>query len=269
MTTMAILALLAVNALVTVLCFVLLWLVSLVIKDVSFVDSWWALGLVLIAWVSFMNASPDSPHAGILIALCTIWGLRLGLFLLWRWLKQGADRRYRAIIGKAQSRGWSFASASFFLVFALQAPLQFIISLPVQLGQTTANIDPGPLAFIGMALALFGITFESIGDAQLARFRANPANAGKVMRSGLWYYTRHPNYFGDACVWWGLFFVAADTGPVGLWSLPGPLLITFLLTRVSGMPTVENHLRKSRLDYDDYVSRTSAFIPWPPKAARA
>lgn len=263
---MAILALLTVNALVTVVCFIALWILSLIIKDVSFIDSWWALGLVVIAGVSFMNTSPNSPHAGIIFVLCTIWGLRLGLYLLWRWWSEGADRRYKAIIGKAQAKGWSFAMASLLLVFALQAPLQFIVSLPVQLGQTTADVTPGPLAYVGMFLAIFGITFESIGDGQLVRFRRNPENKGKVMRTGLWRYTRHPNYFGDACVWWGLFFVAVDAGPIGWFALPGPLLITFLLTRVSGVPTTEGHLKRSRPDYEDYVRRTSSFIPWPPKS---
>jgi steroid 5-alpha reductase family enzyme len=262
---MEIAALLVVNAVITVLCFLALWLVSLRLKDVSFIDSWWALGLVVTAWVSFMNA-PGSPHAVALVALCTVWGLRLGLYLLWRWRSHGVDRRYAAILGKAQARrGWSFAWASLVMVFALQAPLQWIVSLPVQLGAMGTVPALGVLAWCGIALCVAGVLFESIGDWQLVRFRADPANAGKVLDTGLWRYTRHPNYFGDACVWWGLWLIAAEAG-FGLWSLPGPVLMTYLLTSLSGVPTVEGHLAKSKTGYADYVRRTSGFIPLPPRA---
>jgi steroid 5-alpha reductase family enzyme len=115
-------------------------------------------------------------------------------------------------------------------------------------------------------MALAGIAFETIGDFQLVRFRADPANAGKVMERGLWRYTRHPNYFGDAMTWWGLWLIAADHG-WGLWTAPGPLLITFLLTRWSGVPTVEGRMRRRKPDYAAYAARTSAFIPWPPRRA--
>ena len=261
---MVIAALLFVNALVTALCFFVLWLIALRVKDVSFIDSWWALGLVVTAWVSHMNA-PGSPHATALVALCTIWGLRLGLYLLWRWRAHGVDRRYAAILGKAQSRrGWSFAWASLILVFALQAPLQWIVSLPVQLGQMGGTQLLGALAWVGIALAIGGVAFETIGDWQLTRFRADPANNGKVLDTGLWRYTRHPNYFGDACVWWGLWLIAADAG-FAVWSLPGPVLMTYLLTSLSGVPTVEGHLNRTKPDYDAYVRRTSGFIPLPPK----
>ncbi|MBP6013570.1 MAG: DUF1295 domain-containing protein [Alphaproteobacteria bacterium] len=262
---MVIAAVLFVNALVTALCFLALWLVSLRLKDVSFIDSWWALGLVVTAWVSFMNA-PGSPHATALTALCMVWGLRLGLYLLWRWRQHGPDRRYVAILGKAQARrGWSFGWAALVMVFALQAPLQWLVSLPVQLGQMGHAQTLGTLAWAGIALAVIGIAFESIGDWQLTSFRANPANAGKVLDTGLWRYTRHPNYFGDACVWWGLYLIAADAG-FAAWSLPGPVLMTYLLTQLSGVPTVEGHLKRSKPGYEEYVRRTSGFIPLPPRA---
>ncbi len=263
---MTILALLFVNALTTALCFFVLWLVACRLKDASFIDSWWALGIVVTAWISFMNSRSGSAHATALTILCTVWGARLGSYLLWRWLSQGKDRRYASLLGKAQSRkGWSFAKASFWLVFALQAPLQFVVSLPVQIGQMAPPSSLGLLAWIGVAICLTGIAFETIGDWQLTHFRANPANANRVMDRGLWRYTRHPNYFGDACVWWGLFLVAADTG-VGAWSLPGPILITILLVKISGIPTVEAHMSKHRDGYNDYVRRTSSFIPSLPRA---
>jgi steroid 5-alpha reductase family enzyme len=260
---MNITTLLAINASVTALCFIALWLVSLRLKDVSFIDAWWALGLVVIAVVSFVN-SPRGSHALLLTVLCAAWGLRLGLYLLWRWRQTGPDRRYVKILARSQAQGWSFAAAALIFVFALQAPLQFIVSLPVQLGQLSPHTDLGALAWTGAALALFGIVFESIGDWQLTRFRANAANAGKVLDTGLWRYTRHPNYFGDACVWWGLWLIAADAG-FGAWTLPGPVLITYLLTSLSGVPTVEGHMRRSRPEYEAYIARTSGFIPLPPK----
>ena len=259
---------LAVNAAVSALAFGLLWLVGLRTRDPSFVDSWWALGMVLTAGVTFVvTGGGGDPHRWLLTGLCAAWGLRLGGYLLWRWRRQGPDRRYAAMLAAAKAeRGWGYGLASLLLVFALQAPLQFLVSLPVQLGQLAPGGPLGPLAWAGAALAGLGIAFESVGDWQLVRFKADPANAGQVLQSGLWRYTRHPNYFGDACVWWGLYLVAAETG-VGAWALPGPLLLTLLLTRWSGVPTVEGAMRGKRPGYEAYVARTSAFIPLPPKRA--
>jgi steroid 5-alpha reductase family enzyme len=204
-----------------------------------------------------------------LTLLCTVWGLRLGIYLIWRWRKQGPDRRYNTMMGKAQSeRGWGYAKASLLLVFALQMPLQFVVCLPVQLGQIVPAVALGPLGLVGAALAVVGIVFESLGDWQLVRFKADPANAGKVLDTGLWRYTRHPNYFGDCCVWWGLYLIAAETG-LGAWALPGPILITFLLTKWSGMPTVEGRMRRKRPEYEAYVQRTSGFVPMLPKKVGA
>ncbi|QUD88798.1 DUF1295 domain-containing protein [Phenylobacterium montanum] len=263
---MATLQLLAENLGVTLVCFLILWRIGVAIRDVTFVDSWWAFGMVVLAWASFFETGPASPRKLVLVALCTAWGLRLGTYLLLRWRGHGPDRRYKTMLGKAEAeRGWGFAKASLLLVFALQAPLQFVVCLPVQLGQ----LDPapamlGPLGWAGAGFALIGLIFESVGDWQLSRFKADPTNQGKVMDRGLWRYTRHPNYFGDACLWWGLWLIAAETR-AGLWALPGPILITFLLTRFSGVPTVEGRMRRSRPDYEAYVRRTSGFIPWPPK----
>jgi steroid 5-alpha reductase family enzyme len=257
---------LVVNAAVSAVCFLGLWLLSIRLRDPSFVDGWWALGMVVFAWTTFLIAGNRGPHAIALVGLCTIWGLRLGLYLLWRWRSHGPDRRYATLLGKAKAeRGWSFAKASLLMVFALQAPLQFVVSLPVQLGQASVAGDLGPLAWIGVGLALVGVAFESIGDHQLTRFKADPANAGRVLDTGLWRYTRHPNYFGDACVWWGLYLIAAETGWVGVAALPGPLLITVLLTKWSGAPTIEGRMRRKRPDYEAYIARTSGFIPLPPK----
>lgn len=263
---MLVIELLLLNALVVAVCFAGLWLLSIRIKDVSFVDAWWALGMVVIAGSSYLFAGRGEAHALALTLLCAVWGLRLGLYLLWRWRQHGPDRRYVTMLGKAQSeRGWGFGKSALLLVFALQAPLQFVVCLPVQLGQLGLSNQLGLLAYAGIALAVIGIAFETIGDAQLVQFKANPDNRDKVLDTGLWRYTRHPNYFGDACVWWGLWLIAAETGLIGMASVVGPILITFLLTRWSGVPTVEGRLKRKRPGYEDYVRRTSSFIPLPPK----
>ncbi|MGA0604011.1 DUF1295 domain-containing protein [Caulobacter sp. KR2-114] len=260
--------LLVINAGVSAACFLALWGIGVALKDVTFVDAWWAFGMLVLALSSYLVTWPASPHKFALVCLTAAWSLRLGFHLLWRWRTQGKDRRYVTMLGKAQSeRGWGFAKASLLLVFALQAPLQFIVALPVQLGQLAPDdARLGPVGVAGVAVACLGLLFEAVGDWQLARFKADPANKGQVMDRGLWRFTRHPNYFGDACVWWGLFLIGLETR-YGIWAIPGPILITFLLTRWSGVPTVEGRLRRTRPGYEEYVARTSGFIPWFPKKA--
>lgn len=246
----------------------ILWAICLRLKDVTPVDSWWALGMVVLAISTFVQAPGPMPRKALMLGLCAAWGLRLGGHLLARWRSHGPDRRYRTMLGKAESeRGWGFAKASLLLVFLLQAPLQFIVALPVQLGQIAPQpATLGPLAWAGAALALVGLAFETIGDAQLNAFRKDPANKGKVLATGLWRYTRHPNYFGDACVWWGLFLIGAET-TLGLFAVVGSVLLTFTLMKWSGAPTVENRMRRTKPDYEDYIRRTSGFVPWFPKKA--
>lgn len=261
---MSIFAILAVNAAVSAIAFLALWAVSLKIRDVSFIDAWWGPSMALLAWSTLLQR-PLTPHGLLLTGLCTLWATRLGGYLLWRWRKHGADRRYVSMLAHAEkTRGWGFATTALVLVFSMQAALGFVVALPVQLGQQTGAL--GPWAFAGAALAMVGILFETLGDWQLTRFKADPANAGQVMDRGLWRYTRHPNYFGDACVWWGLYLIAAETG-IGAWSLPGPVLMTVLLTRWSGVPTTEGRMRKSKPGYEAYMARTSGFLPWFPKKA--
>jgi steroid 5-alpha reductase family enzyme len=264
---MQVFALLLTNAVIIVVCTLALWRLSVRLKDVSFIDAWWPTGMVIVAAASYVQTGAAGPHAVLLTVLSALWGLRLALYLFSRWRRNGPDRRYTEMLEKADhERGWSFAKASLLLVFALQAPLQLIVCLPVQLGQITPTLDLGRLAVFGAALAAVGIAFEAVGDWQLAAFKRNPESRGKVMDRGLWRYTRHPNYFGEACLWWGLYLIAAETG-LGAWSLPGPILITVLLVKGSGVPTVEGHLKASRPGYEDYVRRTSGFIPWFPKKA--
>ena len=243
-----------------------LWLLALRLKDVSFVDGVWPLGMLLLAVATWPRTDGDPLRKGLLVGLCALWAVRLAWHLLKRWRGHGADGRYTAIVeGQEKSKGWSFGKTALLFVFLPQAALAWLTCLPVQLGQITATPSVGVIGWIGAGLALFGLVFEAVGDAQLAAFKKTAAK-GAVMDQGLWRYTRHPNYFGDACVWWGLWLIAAETTP-GLFAVVGPLFLTFTLTRWSGIGISEAASKKSRPGYEAYVKRTSAFVPWPPKKA--
>ena len=256
---------LATNAAILAVVMFALWAYCVRIRDVSVIDSFWPFGMVLLAGTSFAIVGGTGTRFAVLFGLTAIWGLRLAIHLFTRWQAHGVDPRYAAILGRLmEKRGWSFAKASFLQVFLMQYVLLFIVCLPAQLGQLDGSPELGLRAWAGVALALIGILFETIGDAQLTAFRNNPASAGKVLDTGLWRYTRHPNYFGDVCAWWGIWLVAAE-GVLGYASIIGPLLITFLLTRVSGVPMLEHRLKKNRPGYEEYLRRTSSFFPLPPK----
>ena len=237
------------------------WLVSLARKDASIVDIVWGLGFVVVAWAVFATTDGNHTRRILLVAMTMIWGLRLATHLFLRNRGKGEDHRYQAM---RRRYGERFAVVSLYLVFGLQGVLMWIVSLPVQLGQTREAPDVGVIAGVGIAVWAFGMYFEAVGDWQLARFKRDPANAGKVMDRGLWRYTRHPNYFGDACVWWGIALVAAETG-IGAIGLVGALVMTVLLRRVSGVTLLERSLVKRRPGYEDYVERTSPFLPRRPR----
>jgi steroid 5-alpha reductase family enzyme len=265
-----VLILLACNIALAFGLMIALWLVGLKTRDVTYVDAFWALNMVFIAIGTWLWTPEGDPlRKALLVGLCALWGVRLGGYLLWRWRSHGPDRRYQSMLGKAEAKqGKSFARASLTMVFMTQAPMLFIVCLPVQLGQIAGSPPVGVIAWIGAALALVGVAFESIGDWQLTRFRQNPANAGQVLDTGLWRYTRHPNYFGDACVWWGLWLIGAETLP-GLFAIVGPVLLTWTLIKWSGVPTTETRMRKTRPDYEAYIRRTSGFLPMPPRKGLA
>lgn len=257
------------NLAVLMAVLMLLWQLAVAIKDVSFIDVVWAYGMVGLALFSAwrVGAPGDLSATGWLLAgLTSLWGLRLGTHLLLRWRRLGRDPRYDRILGGAMEKnGWSFAFASLVIVFLLQGPLLWFVSLPAQVGIfASGGQGIAPLAWAGAALALTGIAFETIGDAQLEAFRKDPANKGQVMDKGLWRYTRHPNYFGDALTWWGIWLVSASTG-AGLWTIASPILLTWMLNKWSGAPILEKGLKKTRPGYADYVARTSGFLPWPPR----
>lgn len=246
---------------VSMLC---LWLVSIAIGDVSFIDSFWALGFVLVAVCSeyIFLPSGGGVSSKLLLAVTSLWGLRLGLFLFLRWRRDGADPRYVRLLEKAPGNKHLHSLRNIFL---LQGVMLWTVSLPVQLGMyADAGLAPGWISDAGLALAAIGFLFESIGDQQMATFRKDPANRGQVMNRGLWRYTRHPNYFGDTCVWWGLYLIALDAG-APWWTIVGPILLTWTLIKWSGAALLERRLKRSRPGYETYIAQTSSFIPWPPK----
>ena len=253
---------LLVAALVLVVLMVLTWVVSLLVHDASIVDIIWGAAFVVVTAVVAIAADGAGPRRVLLLVMVAAWGLRLSGYLAWRNLGHGEDYRYQAMRKKYGER---FGLISLVVVFGLQGVLVWVVSLPVQLAVSAEQpTGLGPLAFAGIVLWLVGLFFEGVGDLQLARFKADEANQGQVMDQGLWRYTRHPNYFGDFCVWWGIFLVAAETGP-GRFGVVGPLVMSFLLLRVSGVAMLEKTIGKRRPGYAEYVARTSAFFPRPPK----
>jgi steroid 5-alpha reductase family enzyme len=239
----------------------LLWLASLPLKNSSIVDIFWGTGFVIANWVYFALTPDGFPLRKWLIGiLITIWGLRLSLYILWRNWGKPEDFRYRAWREKAGSNWWWH---SFVRVFLLQGILLWLISTPLLAAQRSAK--PAhllPLDVLGVVVWAIGFFFESVGDFQLACFKANPANKRKVMDWGVWRYTRHPNYFGDSSQWWGYYLISAVAG--GWWTVFSPILMTLLLLRVSGVALLEKAL-ESRPGYKEYIERTSAFIPWFPR----
>lgn len=242
------------------------WVVSLFRRDASIVDIAWGLGFVILAWAAAAHAGFEAPRTALLLGMVSAWGLRLAIHLGRRNLREGEDRRYREM----RARIPRFALVSLVTVFALQGVAMWVVALPVTLALgDTGERALGLLGVAGVALWGIGLAFETTADAQLARFRANPAHAGLVMDRGLWRYSRHPNYFGDACAWWGIGLAAVEADVAAhAWTLVGPLLMTVLLMRVSGVPLLEPHLRASRPGYEAYARRTSAFVPLPPKRGR-
>jgi steroid 5-alpha reductase family enzyme len=247
---------------VTVAMFFALWLVSLPLRNVTYVDAYWGPGFAVIAWVAGSAADWEGWRGLLLASLASIWGLRLGIHLGARALREGhEDKRYAAMRAR---RGSGFWIQSLYIVFGLQAAIMWTVALPLQLVWLEPAAPFGWLDGTGLALFACGFFFELRADWELARFRRNPANAGKVLDTGLWALSRHPNYFGDACVWWS-FGVLGLAGGAPLWVLIGPALMTFLLRKVSGVPLMESGLMESRDGYDAYRARTSAFLPRPPK----
>lgn len=242
----------------SVAMFTLLWLVSLPLRNSSIVDIFWGPGFVVLAWLYLSIASgPPTARGIVACVLVSIWGLRLGGHIALRNAGHGEDFRYQAWRDQA---GRSFWWKSYFKVFLLQGITLWVVSAPLLLAQTgevpeTLTILDG----IGITLWLIGFSFESVADWQLLRFKRNPANRGRVLDSGLWSLSRHPNYFGEAVLWWGIGLIALSSG--GLLALFGPALLTFLLVKISGVAMLDKALVERRPGYAEYVRTVPAFLP--------
>ena len=246
------------------------WVISGIVGNASIVDLMWGLGFVLVAWTVYLRFGPEpgadsSNRLGPLLPtiLTTLWGLRLSAYLTWRNAGKGEDFRYRAM---REKQGTRFFAVSLLSVFGLQGLLMWVVSLPVQASVSRPAATAGFrwLAISGTVLWSIGFLFETIGDLQLARFRAASETGNTVMDRGLWRYTRHPNYFGDCCVWWGLYLFALDAGH--WWTIAGPAVMTALLTRYSGAGLLEKTIVDRRPGYREYMDKTSPFVPLPPRA---
>jgi steroid 5-alpha reductase family enzyme len=247
---------------VVVIFMTILWIASVFLKNASIVDPFWGMGFVLLAFYYYFQAGGWEMRKIILLVLVCVWGLRLSIYLAWRNWGKGEDFRYQQFRQKyGPQRYWWF---SFFQVFLLQGVLMWLISAPLLGAQYyKSHAALNILDIFGVLVWLIGIIFEAGGDIQLARFKANPQNKGKVLDTGLWKYTRHPNYFGDSCVWWGYGLICLAGGSY----IPvyGSILMTVLIIRVSGVFLLERSLTETKPEYREYIKKTSAFIPWPPK----
>jgi steroid 5-alpha reductase family enzyme len=235
------------------------WSVSVVRRDVSIVDSLWSLMILLALVVYLALLDAPGPRAYWLTALVAVWALRLAAHITLRNHGQPEDRRYQEIRRRNEPHFWA---KSLYLVFLLQGFLAWVICLPA-IAAVSGMAPPGPLDYVGAALWLTGMFFEVTGDYQLVRFLRSGPSRGAVLDSGLWRYTRHPNYFGEALIWWGIYAIAASAG--AWWTVFAPLLMTYLLLRVSGVALLEKDIAERRPAYRDYIRRTSAFFPWIPR----
>jgi steroid 5-alpha reductase family enzyme len=245
-------------ALVMVLVMILLWLLSVQLKNTSIVDAFWGTGFVVTTIVYYVTGAGDPTRKLVSLIMVAVWGLRLSIYLLLRNWGKGEDSRYQKIrAGFGESFWWK----SLYVVFGLQGVLILLVSLPLLAAQSSL-VPQGltVLDIIGIVVWGVGLFFESVGDWQLRQFKSNPANKGKVMNTGLWGITRHPNYFGDAMVWWGIFLVALST-PGGFITVVSPLIMTILLMRVSGVALLERNLKESKPGYEEYMKSVPAFFP--------
>jgi steroid 5-alpha reductase family enzyme len=251
------------NAIVVLAAMLALWIVATLRRDVSLVDIFWGPGFAVVAWLSMFNNPPHLSRDWLLTLLTTIWAGRLALYIAWRNWGKGEDRRYAAM---RDHHGRHFVWVSLLTVFGLQGLLLWLIALPMQISAALNLARPlGVLDYFGAALWLVGFIFEAGGDWQMARFQADPANKGRVMDKGFWRYTRHPNYFGDFCVWWGLYLIAAAGG--AWYTILSPLVMSGLLLKVSGVALLEQTIGERRPAYAQYARRTNAFFPGPPRDA--
>jgi steroid 5-alpha reductase family enzyme len=238
------------------------WIASMVKRDVSIVDSAWSLLILLAAIVYALELMPIGPRGLVALAITGAWSLRLCAHITVRNWGKPEDHRYREIRERNEPH---FQWKSLYLVFGLQGVLAWIVAMPL-LASLNASPALSSVDMVGIAMALSGVLIEAAADWQLTRFIADPANQGRVMDRGLWRFSRHPNYFGEFCVWWGLYMLALPAG--GGWTIVSPVLMTVLLLRVSGVSLLEKSIGERRPAYRDYVARTNAFFPGLPRNER-
>ncbi len=289
---------LGLSALALIICLTALWVISYRVKDASLVDIFWGAGFGIVAIVCALNSEVMTPYLWLLAAMPFIWAVRLSLYLAKRNLGHGEDKRYVAMKERAEKKGKTedqWRKGTLFSIYYGQGFLILLVSAPVWVAMATGNLPAGlnyggdliagdnwdtdrvtPIGFlavIGAILWLVGFLFEAIGDMQLAAFKAKhkdydgPLDDKPVLNTGLWKYTRHPNYFGNACMWWGIYIVAC-AAPWGWVTIFAPIVMTILLTRVSGRDLLERDMKK-RKAYRDYIENTSGFFPLPPKSKAA
>ncbi len=239
------------------------WFISVIKEDVSIVDSLWSLFFLVAATVFAIDAQPLSPRGWLVLTLVTLWALRLSIYITVRNWGESEDYRYQKI---RRNNEPGFVFKSIYIVFGLQALLAWIIALPL-LPAISSGPDLNWIDVLASVLWLVGFVFEAVGDYQLARFKRRTDSVGRVLDSGLWRYTRHPNYFGDFCIWWAFYLFAVAAG--GWWSIVSPLLMSFLLLKVSGVAMLEKTITDRRPEYAEYVRRTNAFFPGPRRNADA
>ena len=250
---------------IILLYMVIIWMISLALKNSSIVDIFWGAGFVLSNLVYHLLTPDGVPSRKLLLfVIVTIWGLRLSLYILWRNWAKPEDFRYQ-VWRKEDGDEWWWRSL--FKVFILQGLLMWIISIPL-LPANYSGAQEGftALDILGLSIWLIGFFFESAGDLQLAKFKADPLNKDKVLNRGVWRYTRHPNYFGDSVQWWGYYLISLSVG--GWWTIYSPILMTLLLLRVSGVALLEKTLTKMKPKYREYIRTTSAFFPLPPRKSK-
>ncbi len=238
-----------------------LWVISVILKNVSIVDMFWGMGFVIVNTFYFLNTETTLSKI-ILFILVTLWGLRLSIYLAWRNIGKPEDFRYQEFRKKYGDKNYWWIS--YFQTFLLQGILMGIISLPllgVNLYATSKSLTV--LDYLGIVIWIIGFVFEAGGDMQLVRFKKDKSNKGKVLDKGFWRYTRHPNYFGDAAVWWGFGLLCLSVG--SYWLVAGSVIMTLLIIKVSGVVLLEKTLKDQKPEYRDYIQKTSSFLPWFPK----
>lgn len=237
-----------------------LWVVSVLLRNASIVDLFWGPAIAVGGTAYYLGADAPDARAQLVLVLVWLWALRLGVYLTLRNFGKPEDRRYTAMRERHDPGFWY---KSLYLVFGLQAVLAWIVGAPL-FGAIRADAPLGWLDYLGVLVFAVGLVWESVADWQLARFLRTRDNSGAVMDKGLWRYSRHPNYFGEFCLWWGIWLIAVSAG--AWWTLFGPLLLSFFLLRVSGVSLLEQDITERRPAYQDYIRRTSTFFPWPPSS---